>query len=340
MTDKILKYNYVLFNTQDGATWKDSPDGYYSICVDELKNHDGIKVVSAPMDYRNSLIRFVFSLHSSPRINKKINLPFKRHWFPYYFKNDFETTKPICFVLLNHHLPQEYLSFVKSKYPDCKIVLLHRDLLKVHHKLAPQFIDNPFVDIEMTYDKGESEKYGMPHFDEFESKIEVKKLNSTECDVFFAGSSKGRFELLLEIYKKITSMGYSCNYYLTGVPKEKRIVLPGITYADRFMPYKEMLTHTVNCNVVLEINQPGADGYTSRFLEAVMYNKKLITNNQFVKETKFYNPAYISCIAGADDIGSEFLSNDNLIVDYKYSGEFSPLHMIERVEEELVKKYG
>lgn len=334
-----FKYNYVLFNSQDGATWKDFPDGYYSICAEELNHFDGTKSVSAPLDYCNRVVRFIFSAHCSPALAQKINLPFKKLWYPLYFKNDFKETKPICFLLLNRHYPPSYLDYLKQTYPDCKIVLLHRDLLKVCKRMSPWLLNNPNIDLHMTYDKGESEEYGFPYFSEFESKIDIPNLNKPECDVYFAGKAKDRLPILLDVFKKLTSFGLNCKFYLTGVPKDLQVALPGIEYSERFMTYREMVHHTVNTRFVLEINQGGANGYTSRFLEAVMYNKKLITNNYFIRQSKFYDPNKILIIEKAEDIQKSFFESDSL-VDYHYNGEFSPLRMVERVEEELIKKYG
>lgn len=334
-----MKYNYVLFNSQDGTTWKDFPDGYYNICVEELKNSDCIEVVTAPLYHQNLIIRWIYSAYCSPALAQRVKLPFKHLWYPFYFKNKFKTDKPLCFIVLNHHLPLPYLSYLKHKFPNCKIVLLHRDLVQVCQRLAPGLMENPNIDLEMTFDKNESEKYGFPHFNEFESKIDVPILETPESDVFFAGKAKDRFPLLLDVYKQLTSYGLHCKYYLTGVPIEQQIQLPGIEYANKFMSYREMLYHTVNTRFVLEINQGGADGYTSRFLEAVMYNKKLITNNVFIKNSSFYTPKFIQIFNKAEEISRFFVENSS-DVNYYYNGEFSPMRMIERVEEELIKKYG
>lgn len=334
-----LKYNYVLFNSLDGRSWKTNPDGYYSICAEELNKYEGIKVVNAPLDYCSNFIRFIYSVHSSPALEKKLNIPFKYVWYPYYFKNDFKIEKPLCILLLHRQLPLSYLKYLKNKYSDCKIVLLHRDLRKVAERMAPKLLEDPNIDLEMTFDKGESIKFGFPHFNEFESKIEITLLNKPESDVYFAGKAKDRLPLLLEFYKKFTSMGLQCKYYLTGVPKNEQVCLPGIEYADRFITYREMLYHTVNTRFVLEINQGGCDGYTSRFLEAVMYNKKLITNNSFIKNSVFYNPKYIQIVNNPNELQDSFF-NDEDVIDYHYNGEFSPLRMVERVEEELIKKFG
>ena len=334
-----MKYNYVLFNSQDGTTWKDFPDGYYNICVEELKREKGIEVVTAPLYYQCRMIRYLFAAHSSPALAQKVNLPFKRWWYPFYFKNGFEEKKPIAFIILNHHIPLDYLTYLKSRWPDCKIVLLHRDLMAVCQRTSPGLLNNPNIDLEMTFDKGEAAKYGFPHFNEFESKIDIPVLDTPESDVYFAGKGKDRLPLLLDAYQRFTTLGLHCKYYLTGVHVEQQVQLPGIEYANRFMSYREMLYHTVNTRFVLEVNQGGADGYTSRFLEAVMYNKKLITNNSFIKNSPFYNPKSILIFNKAEEISSSFVENsDN--VDFHYNGEFSPMRMIERVEEELIKKYG
>ncbi len=335
----MFHYNYVIFNSDDDNKLKRNPDGYYTICLAETERHNNVNVVSQPLDYAPYWLRLLYSIHNSAKISQKVKLPFKSAWYPYYFKSNFKSPLPLCFVILNHTLPVSYFDYLKSNNPNCRIVLLHRDLLKVCKKNAPKYVMNPIFDLEMTFDEGESKQYGFPHFNEFESKIDLNESEVSESDVYFAGKGKDRMPLLMRIYDKLSAEGLKCSYYLTGVPPELQVEKPGIIYANRFMTYREMLQHTVNSRCVLEINQGGADGYTSRFLEAVMYNKKLLTNNHFIKKSKFYRPDYIQCFDDDCMINTGFIKED-VHVDYKYNGEFSPLRMLERVDEELIKKYG
>lgn len=338
--NKNYTYNYVLFNTTDGRTWRDYPDGYYAICAEELNRCDCTKVVSAPLDHSNKLVRYIFALHTSLRLSKYVRLPLKECWYKHYFINDFKNNSPLCFLLLNHSLPFSYLDYLKNHFEGCKIVLLHRDLLKVCERCAPGLMGNPNIDLEMTFDKGESERYNLPHFHEFESKIDIERLSQMESDVFFAGKVKDRLPMLIKAYDKFTNAGLKCKYYLTGVPKEEQVKLPGVEYAESFMTYREMLYHTVNTKCVFEINQGNCDGYTSRFLEAVIYGKKLITNNEFIRKSPFYNPNRIQIVNHMNEIDPLFVKNGNDFVDYQYNNEFSPFSMIEAVENELIKKYG
>lgn len=334
----MFNYNYVLFNTYDNKFGIDQK-GYNTICVKDLENCPQIRVVSYPLDYTPKWIRYAFGIHNSEKIAKKIKLPLKNLWYPFYFKNNFEEEKPLCFIVLNHRLSLDYIKFLKKTYPTCRIVLLHRDLIKVCKRVAPQLLFNPIFDLEMTFDSGESKQYGMPIFSEYESKANIPVKSEIESDMFFAGRAKDRLPKLLKAYGIFKEAGLKVYYYLTGVPVEDQISLPGIVYAEKNMSYYEMLCHTVNTRCVLEINQEGASGYTSRFLEAVLYDKKLITNNEFIRQSKFYKSGNIQIVDKMEDIDPSFVKND-FKVKYEYNGEFSPFRMIERVEEELINKYG
>jgi len=333
-----LKYNYVIFNSVDSKL-RYNEKGYYTICVNDLLSFNNIKVIWAPLSESNHVLRYLYNIHLSARINNKIRLPFKKIWNPLYFKNTFKDNKPICFVLMDR-IPISCCTYLKHKYPNSRFVAMYRDVIKITQELYPDHPNNPIFDLQMTIDKKEAKKYNWFHFDEFESKINVPISEDYPLsDVFFAGKAKDRLPRLLEAYSIFTKAGLKCSYYLTGVLPEDRVELPNVVYADKFMPYSEMLYNTVNSRCVLEINQEEALGYTSRFLEAVMFNKRLITDNLAVKESKFYSPENIQCVSNVSEIDPEFVKNNN-VVDYHYNNEFSPVHVIKKIDSELIKLYG
>lgn len=332
----MFKYNFVILNARDNK-FKVDHDAYYTICMEDLYKLPEVTVVSWALDYAPKIVKFLFNLHNSEFINSKINLPFKKFWFPFYFKDKFKNDKPYCFVLIDRRYSVDYLRYLKKKYPGCRIVLLHRDLRFVCERMNPQLLTCKDIDLQMSFDRGESKKYGMPHFDEFESKIDVPiSKKYPESDVFFAGKAKNRLDKLMAIYECLTKEGIKCKYYLTGVEPSKQISLPGIEYADKFMSYKEMLYHSVNARCILDINQENADGYTSRFLEAVMFNKKLLTDNESVKSSEFYSSDNIQIIEDYTKINVDFIRS-NKIVDYHYSGQFSPINLLYKIENLISK---
>lgn len=334
----MYKYNYVLFNQSDNKLKKDN-DGYYTICAKDLEDKEQTRVVPFPMDKKPFWMRLLFVLHTSQKIAKHIKLPLQSLWYPLYFIDDFSHQRPLCFIVLSRELPLGYLKYLKNKYKDCRIVHMHRDFLDVGKRMRPDLHLNPIFDLEMTYDEMEANKYNIPHFDEFESAVDIHRDKEFESDVFFAGKAKDRFPLLLKAYKKFTCAGLNVFFYLTHVPKSEQVELPGIVYSDKVMPYREMLYHSVNTRCMLEITQSNQQGYTSRFLEAVIYGKKLITNSCYITQSKFYDETKMQVVEDMDNINTDFITEGSGFVDYNYKNEFSPIHMINRVEEELNKRF-
>lgn len=337
----MRNYNYVVFNGKDNNQLRKNPDGYYTICAKDLEGLDDVCLVSYPVDHAPTFIRFLFGVHHTERINKYINLPFKKLWYPHYFKYTFPQNRPLCVVLLTPHIPNDYLKYIKSKYPNSKVVAIHRDLVVIWKKTRPEFVQNPLFDLELSYDIGDCETYGMVHFDELESKIDVPiSPEGPTSDVFFAGKAKDRLDRLVRAYDRFASAGLKCLFYIVGVPKEKQISRPGIIYSNKQLSYRQLLFHTVNSRCILEISQENASGYSARFLEAVLYNKRLITDNLWIKNSKFYRPDYIDCIESVDAINPAFVTDFSGQVDYCYNGEFSPVALIDLIDRELIKKFG
>ena len=338
------QYNYVFFNVADSNARKIDSDGYNKICVADLEKMENVRVVSYPVDYAPYIIRWLFSVHHTPRINKFLNLPGKKFWYPYYFKKDFAVERPLCFIFSGSGAATkiDYLRYLRKQYPDCRIVLLRRDMMWLWKKKSPEFTEDimhELFDLRMSYDEKEAEHFGMIYFNEFESAIEIRPTSEQpDCDVFFAGKAKDRLNKLMAVYQKLTATGLKCHYYLTGVPKAQRQSFPGIEYADRNMSYRQMLQNSVNARCLLEVNQGGAVGYTSRFLEAVIYNKKLLTDNMAIRNTKFYDSRYIQCFQNAEDIDPAFVTADVGKIDYRYDGEFSPVRLIKQIDQELLRK--
>ncbi len=332
-------YQYIYFNIPDANRRKKDPNGYNTICLADLEGKKNVKVVSFPVDWAPTWLRFVFSAHTTPKINKRLPLPGKKLWYKHYFHAKLDKNKPLCFVIANFELPISYLRYLKKKYPTSKMVIVHRDLIdlfKIRHPNFTKEIVEELFDLSYSYDLGDVEKYECRHFNEIESKLDIPKSKEYPlCDVFFAGRAKDRLPMLMEVYHKLTAAGLSCNYYLTGVPQEQRIPFDGIEYADKNISYKEMLYRTVNARCLLDINQEGAVGYTSRFIEAILYNKKLLTNNLSVLDSKFYTPDNICCFEKAEQIQPEFVRKNCEEVEYNYQGEFSPIGLIQQIDKDL-----
>lgn len=330
------KYNYVFFNFYEGKGWKLNRDGYYSICLRDLEEMAGVEVVPKPLYHKNLFLKILYSLHNTPRLNRFVDLPLKNLWYPYYFNGNFAKKKPVCIVVISRDLPFAYLDFIKKKHPDYKLVLLHRDKIEVCDNYRPGLSFYRAFDLVMSYDTEEAKKFNIPHFDEIESKIELRAQKQYQMsDVFFAGKAKDRMPKILKAYDILTKAGLKCFFYIVDANVEDQVQRDGIIYTNKPLSYIDMLNYSMATSCLLELCQSGQVGYTSRFLESVIYNKLLITENMSVKDSKFFKTGFIQCIETVDDIDPQFVSEKKLNVDYKYNNEFSPVNLIKKIDKLL-----
>ena len=140
---------------------------------------------------------------------------------------------------------------------------------------------------------------------------------------------------LLAIYDALEAQGIRCCFYLTETPPAEQVARPGIEYAAKPLTYRQMLERNLRARCILEMNQQHAVGYTSRFLEAVMYDRKLLTDNPGVADSPFYDPRWIRIYRGPADIDPAFI-RDPAAPDFRYAGEFSPRGLIDFIDRELL----
>lgn len=337
----MTKYNYIYFDTGSLKNGAPNKDDYFYICTADLRTQKNVQVVTYPLDYTKSIL-----FHTLYVLAHLISVRFKTSWlerifYPFYFKS-MNSNLPYCFIVSGFYITPWYVKYLKNRYSNCKVVKIYRDSYVLWRERNPLFTDDDMklFDATFSYDIGESKRYNMIHFDEIESKVDVPvSPDYPICDVFFAGAAKDRLPKIIQIYDMMEQNGINCYFYITGAKKEEQIVRKGVVYADKWMTYKEMLYYTVNSKTILEINQGNIDGYTSRFLEAVIYNKKLITNNYYVKNNTYFNEEFINCFSSVDGININFIKSEEL-VDYDYNGDFSPVHLINLIDKTLVEKNG
>ena len=62
------------------------------------------------------------------------------------------------------------------------------------------------------------------------------------------------------------------------------------------MNYIENLQHVAKTRCILDLVRHGATGLSFRVWESIMYNKKLITDNNHIIESEFYDKRYITLL--------------------------------------------
>jgi 1,5-rhamnosyltransferase len=99
-----------------------------------------------------------------------------------------------------------------------------------------------------------------------------------------------------------------------------------------FLPYVDYIERTLRSKVIVEINSDGQTGITLRTLEAAFLNRKLLTNNPFVRHLDFYDANNIF-IFGEDDPCTldHFLHGDVVPVEMDCLLPHTPEAMLEKI---------
>ena len=324
-----MKYNFVFY----GAT-----NTFLKNTFQEADSLDNATVRGDFLDSQNKLLQMLFKAHTYPQFNHFFQLPGKGIWLHKCFNFEFKYDNPICFIFEAKYFNQDFFfDYLKQKFPNCKLVITFRDLYlskkRIFKDLDISNLRRKF-DLIMSYDKNDCKKFNMVYFNLEASRnmnIHLAK-DYPWYDVIFIGRVKGRLDKIIRSYDILNGANLKCYFYVVG---ETNIRKHGdIIFSSKIMPYEQMLEKTINSRCVLELSQAGEYGFTSRSQEAIMYNKKLITDSSIVKEQRFYPSKDIMFITDVEEIDPNFVK-DKSTVDYGYNGEYSPVRLLELIEKSL-----
>lgn len=259
-------------------------------------------VLNSPADIiHNRFLRKLCRLHISRKANVLFELPFKNIWNKYYLKllSQFEKDIPVCFVFDAHFywIANTNLFKCLKKYrPSIFFCLFFNDRFEMYNNLYKRFLPVESLkrkfDFIFTYNCVDATNLGLdlmpPVFYDFPI-MSSSNDSYKKSDVFYIGKEKNRLRKLLEIYDELSAVHLNCLFLILGVSKKERINRKGIVYLDRPLNYIDVLKYVQNTKCVIDIVQNGAMGITLRDYEALYYDKVLLTDNNYIVHTPFYN---------------------------------------------------
>lgn len=139
------------------------------------------------------------------------------------------------------------------------------------------------------YDHGNCEKYNM-HFNTIMyDKNSVLPSVASEYDTLFLGFLKDRKDKLLSLYNTLKTAGTNAKFVITAMRNETINETLPFEYSTSYIAYYDYLDMLSKSRAILDISQKGQDGYSMRVMEAIFYDKKLITTNEAVRNSSFYD---------------------------------------------------
>jgi len=182
--------------------------------------------------------------------------------------------------------------YIKGKNKNIKVVFWFWNSIKEYkdnnqNKIIDDILNNKYIDEIWTYNRFEAKEYNLKYNPQFYQKC-FELENEPVDDVLFLGREKGRNDNLMNLNNIFNENKIKSNIIIVKNEKDK------ISYDD----YLRLLSKS---KCVLDYSFTIPCGLSLRPLEALFYEKKLITNNPDIKNYDFYNPNNIF-ILGEDKI--------------------------------------
>lgn len=328
-----LKYKHVVIGTTSG---------FSDIVYRDFSIHDNVIFINNFIP-KSRLLKFIYKVHHSNRLNTLFKLPFKKVWYLNKLYFPAMRDEVMVFTFFGTHVNLcEYgvIDFLKRKYKRSYFFCFFQDLVSVSLNVTSlSFLQiGIFFDHIYTFDMLESERFRIKYHHNILSFYPgMSLLNSTDTDfdVYFLGATKDRLSIIYDAFDLFLRFGLSCKFFLTNCPENQKRNVAGIYYIDD-MPYEKNLYYIGKSKGILEIGQNNSVGFTLRALEAVFYNKYLITN-LFNSEIQSITGENYFCLSTFTMEDAEFIRNNipKISIGENHLRKFSPLNLLSIFEDVL-----
>ncbi len=306
------------------------------ILMRDLEKHPDCHVVYHGSLFQNRFAILAHRILFSVRVERMFRIPFKHFWLKLLYRNHINSNTKVITLAMNWYT-KRWIDFLKTAYPNAKLVLVLRDTVLAKTALIKDFqIEEAkqWFDLILSYDNiHDVPVYGLTYAPVYMSVVDELKSSKHECkyDTCWIALAKDRMKLINSLYQQFTAHGLKTFFYILRAKESDKLPDSNIIYGDCHLDRVEMLRKQLESNCILEVLKGDALSCTLRFWEAVIYNKKLYTNWKGVVDSPYYDPRYIKVFSNPEDIDYDFIK-ERIDVDYNYQGELSPLRYLEIFE--------
>lgn len=183
-----------------------------------------------------------------------------------------------------------------------------------------------------TFDGNDANYYRLNLASQFHCFNEIdNEKKKIEHDLVFVGANKDRLETLLQLDAFCKENTIKNKFII--VSEEIRIqneIKNGGIHCSRWMDYLDVIDLTKKSSAILDIVHGGQIGMTMRVMEAIFFDKLLVTNNIEITKQPFYDKKNIFVI-GIDNMKElkKFLSSGNAKYSQEIKDDFHITHWIE-----------
>jgi len=199
-------------------------------------------------------------------------------------------------IVFDSNISGAFLQWLRNSFPDNRIIFWYWN--PVRTTIKPEQIPSGIE--KWSYSPEDCEKYGMKYNTTFffDTLLPSEKyIHVTGKKVLFVGRDKGRLSELLNWKNTLEREGLQCDFYIIGSH-----VSPEYSIKTE-LSYDEVVRLVQKSDYIIDYYTDPLAGLSLRPLEAMFFEKKLITNNVTIRNYDFYSDHNIFiCQDGFDGI--------------------------------------
>lgn len=225
---------------------------------------------------------------------------------------------------------ERFLKFIRNKIKNSSITIIFVNTMATRNMRDIDYF-RANSDLIYTIDVNDSKKYNFLYLEGLHSKINSQQPINIISDITFAGADKNRGHYV----KMARDICLQNNFKYTFTVVNMQNAPDDIN--TKRIPYEKVLEQELESKCILEICVGEQNALTLRAIEAIMYNKILITNNKNIVNCTYYNSNYMKIFNNKQELKQLILNIDNSQVDYKYKNYYSPLTLFNDICKKIKK---
>lgn len=185
------------------------------------------------------------------------------------------------------------------------------------------------------FDKKQSEQYNLHYLME---PFTYKPLDESKItpiyDITYVGRVKNdmnRFNGIIRTFEECRKVGLSCDFHIVDVPKKLQKYANEIEY-NKFMRFEDIVNHVIQSHAVLEILQTDEYSPTTRYTEACLYGRNLITNCEGIKDGFYRSDSNIFVLDESTSIDASWVREKHGVDKDEYIRMFSIKSFVDSIE--------
>lgn len=196
-------------------------------------------------------------------------------------------------IVFDGHARPEFLRWLADKNPGKRLIFwCWNAVSEIENNLKLRHI--PDIYEKWSYSEQDCKKYGLMYNTTFYwNKFSEMKEREKKVDLYFIGKDKGRYQKIKELETGLTACGVRCLFQI--IPTHMLKMKKGLCSR---IPYEKVLENLSKAKGILDIKVAPDAGPSLRPIEAAFYGKKLVTDNEEVKEMKCYDARNVLILRG------------------------------------------